>query len=73
MVEVREENGTVLVTAALPLNFQWQLESKDSLEETNWLPVSAPILGADALAEVGDDRGHVPARFYRLSGMPVEP
>lgn len=73
IVEVEPVSATsVRVTSALPLNFIWNLESKDSVAAA-WTPIATDIPGTDKLLDVIDDRPTVPTRFYRLSGLQIEP
>ena len=62
-----------VVTAALPGNFIWQLETKDSMNDALWKAVNAPVLGHDQIVEMHDPFPGHPNRFYRLSGTAIEP
>ena len=67
------DGGSARVISALPAHFLWQLESNDSLNDAEWVPVSFPVVGADQLVEFLDDQAVPLRRFYRVTGAPIEP
>ncbi len=65
-IEPDYEDGHVRVRFGAPLNTTWQVEYKDSLSSTNWLPAGAAVTGLDYFFERIHEGAPGPNRFYRV-------
>jgi hypothetical protein len=73
VTKVQPDTGGVRITFGAMAGYAWQLEAKESLSETRWTPIPAPVIGTDKLVEMNDERAAGFSRFYRVTGTPVAP
>ena len=73
ITQIEPDVDHVHVTIGAALGFNWQLQSKESFSESQWVDVGAVVPGNDRLVEVLDERAVGFSRFYRIVGTAVIP
>ncbi|MGV3772685.1 MAG: hypothetical protein ACO1QB_07270 [Verrucomicrobiales bacterium] len=72
LLNVMVADGQAHVSYVATAGFTWQLEFKNSIEETAWTLVGEPRIGSDIVLTEVDARPMDQSRIYRLKGLPIE-